>query len=797
MSTNTTSGPAWSGCGHPEWWVSGFQRLHGMPDRLLNRSAANIARIMRRDPFLLRTYPAHHGCPSEPSLAGGWPFCRELLPDDRPCLAYLFGVGDSWALDDSIANLGCDVHSFDPTVQLLQRHQSHTHPGVTFHPWGLSDASGAMLTEGARERSSIYGALDPTGLFTLSEIKMKLGHDARTIHILKIDCEGCEWAALAQMASEVPSPLESVGQLFVELHPALKTNAPSDIQAMQRGIMHVLEGFDVWWYHPNAGGRKARKFPPHVRKLGLDTALCCHELVLTRKAGMPTAVQTLQATKGGRGVARTFDAAPGHRRVTGVDQQHAAPGSACVPFRANDPSPRILVTGGAGFVGSHLVRRLIDRAAGTSLTVKVVDNLWRGRLENLLDDSGIPVLNIKRDVCIGDLTDYSVAELMTRHAETVYHLADIVAGIDFVFANQGFVFDKNLQINLNTLRAARANQVPAFVYTATACSFPKQLQSSYEPTSISEERLYPANPESSYGWSKLMGEYQLQREAANESGANIAVGIARLHNVYGPRSLYGSGSQALPALIRKAIHHPAEPFTIWGSGLQYRDFLYIDDAISGILAVRERGMNRGPIQLGTGEAITLHRAAIEVARLAKDLLGKHLTARFDVDKFEGDKGRIADLSRSRTILDWKPKVGIAEGMEATFKWILRDMAARSQAAPATVMQLPPTSSSFNLGQPVHRRKSVRKKKPACTAVASLAGEPVVGITSAPTSYLNVTRRKSMANTLWDPKGSLAIPLALYHELSFDGKALHSLADFPAAHCYIDLFEADCWVIRGL
>ena len=187
-------------------------------------------------------------------------------------------------------------------------------------------------------------------------------------------------------------------------------------------------------------------------------------------------------------------------------------------------------------------------------------------------------------------------------------------------------------------------------------------------------------------------------------------------------------------------------------------------------------------------------------------LGTHLTARFDVGKFEGDRGTYrGTFAHDETILDWKPKVGIAEGMEPTFAWILRDMAARSPAAPtsgttaaaATVMQLPPTSSSVNLGQPVHRRKSVRKKKPACTAVASLAGEPVVGITSAPTSYLNVTRRKSMANTLWDPKGSLAIPLALYHELSFDGKALHSLADFPAAHCYIDLFEADCWVIRGL
>ena len=180
-----------------------------------------------------------------------------------------------------------------------------------------------------------------------------------------------------------------------------------------------------------------------------------------------------------------------------------------------------------------------------------------------------------------------------------------------------------------------------------------------------------------------------------------------------------------------------------------------------------------------------------------------MSASFDVGKFEGDKGRIADLSRSRTILDWKSKVGIAEGLEATFKWILRDM-ARSPAAPtpgntaaAALMQLPLKTEVVNF-QPLHRGNFVRERKnPACTAVASLAGEPVVGITSAPTSYLNVTRRTNMmANTLWDPKGSLAFPLALYHELSFDGRPLDSLADFPAARCYIDLFEADCWVIRG-
>ena len=259
---------------------------------------------------------------------------------------------------------------------------------------------------------------------------------------------------------------------------------------------------------------------------------------------------------------------------------------------------------------------------------------------------------------------------MTRHAETVYHLADIVAGIDFVFSNQAFLFDMNLRINLNTVRAARANRVPAFVYAATACSFPKELQSNYSVVSIPEDKLYPASPESSYGWSKLMGEYQLRREQlADES---FQVGIVRLHNVYGPRSPYRKGSQALPALIRKAISYPAEGFGVMGTGRQYRDFLHVHDAVSAILAVRERGMNRGPIQAGTGEAVTLRHAAREVAKLARNLLGKRFAPTFD-NAFEGDKGRVADLTRARAILGWKAEVTFSEGLKGTFKWIMQDM----------------------------------------------------------------------------------------------------------------------------
>ena len=349
--------------------------------------------------------------------------------------------------------------------------------------------------------------------------------------------------------------------------------------------------------------------------------------------------------------------------------------AACKGFSVTDPSPRILVTGGAGFIGAHLVARLLQQTPrnGTVPTVKVVDNLWRGELRNLHDDDGAPLLNLERDVCQADLTDYAVAERMTRHATLVYHLADIVAGIDFVFSNQAFIFDTNLRINLNTVRAARRNQVPAFVYTATACSLPKQLQAGYSAVSIGEESLYPANPESSYGWSKLMGEYNLRQEqaAAKAAGVRFDVGIVRLHNVYGPRCPYRNGSQALPALIRKALRYPAEGFAVMGSGHQYRDFLYVEDAVDAIITVAERGMNREAIQVGTGEAVTLRQAAEEVVAIARNMLGVHITPSFD-GAFEGDKGRVADLSSAHK-LGWRAKVKFSEGMRHTFRWIMHDM----------------------------------------------------------------------------------------------------------------------------
>lgn len=147
----------------------------------------------------------------------------------------------------------------------------------------------------------------------------------------------------------------------------------------------------------------------------------------------------------------------------------------CVPFARDDARrPRILVTGGAGFVGGHLLRRLLSEFSGSRF--KVVDSLWRGTIANLLDDDGVALLDLRHDVCVEDLTDAASAMRTLAHADLVFHLADIVAGVDFVFSHQWFVWEQNVRINTNVVRAAVHHGVKDFVYVGTACSFPLELQ---------------------------------------------------------------------------------------------------------------------------------------------------------------------------------------------------------------------------------------------------------------------------------------------------------------------------------
>ncbi|EKD87627.1 MAG: hypothetical protein ACD_35C00310G0001 [uncultured bacterium] len=321
---------------------------------------------------------------------------------------------------------------------------------------------------------------------------------------------------------------------------------------------------------------------------------------------------------------------------------------------------KILVTGGAGFIGSWLVEALVESGAD----VYVVDNLWRGSLENLKREDGSDVINLDDHFLYGDLKEFHTASKVCVDVfpDIIFHLADIVAGIDYVFSNEPFLFRVNNRINSNVFTAAREAGVKRLVYLGSACSYPKELQEKPGSVPLVEEQMYPANPESAYGWSKLMGEYEAE---LLQKYSDMEVGILRLHNVYGPRAIMSKKrSQVIPSLIRKAVLYPNEEFIVWGSGQQARDFVYVGDVIDAILRVPIKGMNKGPIQIGTAKETTI----AELASLLVSISGKKINIIYDKDQPEGDGGRSGNFNKAKLLLGWDVFTSLEEGLKHTFDW---------------------------------------------------------------------------------------------------------------------------------
>jgi len=321
---------------------------------------------------------------------------------------------------------------------------------------------------------------------------------------------------------------------------------------------------------------------------------------------------------------------------------------------------RVVVTGGAGMIGSHLVRRLV----GLDAHVVVIDNLWRGRL-SYLSHAGRPVIDLNESFHQLDLAAAAPADIQRIFdgADTVFHLADVVAGIDYVFGRQFSLFTSNMQIDCNTLKAAVAARVPNYVYVGSACAYPKHRQAARNTVPLREDEVYPAEPESAYGWSKLKGEY-----IANLAQAEglISTGILRLHNVYGPNTdLDPRRARVIPSLIRKALLYPAEPFVVWGSGRQRRAFVFVDDVVEALLRLRSRAMGAGPVQFGPTDSTSIAELASLIARL----VGRDIQPIFDADRPEGDFDRIPDLTRCRQMLDMVPQTTLDHGLARVIDWV--------------------------------------------------------------------------------------------------------------------------------
>jgi len=310
-------------------------------------------------------------------------------------------------------------------------------------------------------------------------------------------------------------------------------------------------------------------------------------------------------------------------------------------------------------IGSNVTRRLV--VLGHS--VRVVDNLWRGRLEYLNDEHGKPVIDVDSSFFKRDLSVPGACDDVLDGVDYVVHLADIVAGINYVFQNQGSLFRQNILINSNLIDSVRRSAVKGLLYIGTACSFPASLQSSLKAVPLKETDLYPAQPESAYGWSKLMGQYETDLLGLETS---VKTCILMLHNVYGAPCDFGvERSQVIPSLIRKAINYPAEEFIVWGSGRQGRAFIHVDNVVDGIVLALDKGWGHGPIQLGPSVCTSIREIAESIVRIS----GKKIPIIYDTNKPEGDKTRCADNRKAASILGWESRMLLEDGLRKQYQWI--------------------------------------------------------------------------------------------------------------------------------
>ncbi|MGH9918666.1 MAG: NAD-dependent epimerase/dehydratase family protein [Nitrososphaerales archaeon] len=324
---------------------------------------------------------------------------------------------------------------------------------------------------------------------------------------------------------------------------------------------------------------------------------------------------------------------------------------------------KVAVTGGAGFLGSHIVRRLSDEGRDFS----IVDDFSSGSLRNLAD------LGVRRKCVVGDLRDYAFARRSLRGADTVFHFAAEVGSVSYLHgsnARELAAMQSNVIIDANVFKACLENRVRTVIYASSVSVYPFDEQLGSHTRFREEDAERKVNPEGGYGWAKYIAEKQLSLMS------DISCGVARIFHAYG-KNIYlkPDRSQVIASLIRKAVRYPAEDFVVWGDGSQRRCFVYIDDALEALMKLEKHVMDRGSltVNVGSTEETTVRDLAERVIGLSK----KDIPLRFDESKLTGALNRMPNLDRAKRVLGWTPTISFSKGLKATFDWAERRLRAGS------------------------------------------------------------------------------------------------------------------------
>ena len=322
-------------------------------------------------------------------------------------------------------------------------------------------------------------------------------------------------------------------------------------------------------------------------------------------------------------------------------------------------SDLVVVCGGGGFIGGHLVADL--RRQGHA-RIRCVDakpqTQWYQRfadVENL----------------VLDLEDKTACYTALQGAHTVYNLAADMGGMGFIELNKGLCM-LSVLINTHLLMAARDLGIQRYFYASSACVYNADKQRDPNVTALKEEDAYPGLPEDGYGWEKLFSE-RMCRHFREDFG--IVTRVARYHNVYGPFGTYDGGREKAPAaMCRKVIAAklggPKE-LEIWGDGHQTRSFMYIDDCLKGTQMLTASDFV-DPINIGSSELVSIN----QLADIVEDIAGIKLKRNYNLSAPKGVNGRNSDNTLIKKVFNWEPDTRLRDGMEKTYRWIYDQMAGR-------------------------------------------------------------------------------------------------------------------------
>lgn len=317
---------------------------------------------------------------------------------------------------------------------------------------------------------------------------------------------------------------------------------------------------------------------------------------------------------------------------------------------------RVLVAGAGGFIGGHLVSRLlVDGVHPTDIRavdVKPYDQ-WH--------QTHGPDVDEWEDV---DLSAPSWCAAVCRGVDEVYMLAADMGGIGFIEGNKAACMLSVLP-STHMLAAARDAGVGRFFYASSACVYPADRQRDADVVGLREEDAYPADPEDGYGWEKLFTE-RMCRHFREDFGLETRIG--RYHNIYGPHGTWHGGREKAPAAICRKVAAAAltgqDWIDIWGDGEQTRSFCYVADCVEGTLRLA-RSECPQPVNIGSEELVTIN----QLVSIVEETAGVTLERRYDLDAPQGVRGRNSDNTLVHATLGWAPSVTLRAGIEETYAWV--------------------------------------------------------------------------------------------------------------------------------